>query len=484
MLLAHQGEYGLVTRIRREANVSRPTLYAWRQQAQQALLGAFTPAVAPAPVPTDLVRQVLTAWINHGSDRGIQTVLRDLTGQGISLTTITTILSEAEQRALAWMHTHVPETMRALALDEIYANNRRGAYLNVVDVHSGAVWASEGPLPVDTDSWTLVLWDLLSRGLQWDRAVADDGAAIHAAYRTVRPDRALQGDQWHVLHSCAQVQARLDRWLGALVAQTAVVARQAGRVAAGQRPKGCRPKTDVAAHAQDVLLARRVADAVRYLSQEVRRLLEVVVIDRRGLLSAAERQADLDSVVTLLAEVAADAPPAQQTEIQQLHARLQDALPQLLTFVPQVVQVQQDLCGMLTPARQTLLAWAWLRRQALGWTSRAILAAIPREWRAGARILLAAWDDAVRVSSAVERWHSILRPHLAVRRTLTTGMLALLAVWHNHRVFTRGISKGKSPLHLSGMLDAPTDWLIALGYPPAEEPVAPAAVPPEVALAA
>jgi len=76
-----------------------------------------------------------------------------------------------------------------------------------------------------------------------------------------------------------------------------------------------------------------------------------------------------------------------------------------------------------------------------------------------------------RVSSAVERWHCILRPHLAVRRSLTSGMLALLAVWHNHRVFSRGVHKGKSPLHLSGMTDAPSDWLIALGYPPVEQPI-------------
>jgi hypothetical protein len=46
-------------------------------------------------------------------------------------------------------------------------------------------------------------------------------------------------------------------------------------------------------------------------------------------------------------------------------------------------------------------------------------------------------------------------------------MLAWLAVWHNHRVFTRGIHTGMSQLHLSGMTAAPTDWLVALGYPPA-----------------
>ena len=90
-----------------------------------------------------------------------------------------------------------------------------------------------------------------------------------------------------------------------------------------------------------------------------------------------------------------------------------------------------------------------------------------------------------RASSAVENWHSILRPHLAVHRTVSPGLLALLAVWHNHRVFRRGVHKGTSPLQLSGLLDAPTDWLVALGYPPASPPAQPAdAKADDLALAA
>jgi transposase-like protein len=175
-MLAHQGQYGIVTRLSRESGVSRPTLYAWRAQAQQALLSAFTPPVRTPVAPTDQARQILTAWMIHASDRGIQIAMRELARQGVSLATITAVLDTAQQRALAWMHTHMPPSMRALALDEIYANDRRGAYLNVVDVHSGAVWASEGPLPVDTDSWTLVLWGLQDRGRIWDRVVGDEGA--------------------------------------------------------------------------------------------------------------------------------------------------------------------------------------------------------------------------------------------------------------------------------------------------------------------
>ena len=84
-----------------------------------------------------------------------------------------------------------------------------------------------------------------------------------------------------------------------------------------------------------------------------------------------------------------------------------------------------------------------------------------------AACLLGAWDEAVRSSSAVENWHSILRPHLAVHRHLTADMLAILAVWHNHRVAERGVHKGQSPLMRSGLASEPTDWLVALGYPPA-----------------
>src|SRR5918911_4066857 len=143
-------------------------------------------------------------------------------------------------------------------------------------------------------------------------------------------------------------------------------------------------------------------------------------------------------------------------------------------------------CWMARSARRS-----WTRRWRcwLRWGRRELLAALPAAWQAGARILLATWEDAnrARVSSAVERWHSIQRPHLAVHRTLTRGRLALLAVWHNHRVFTRGVHKGQSPLHLSGMCDAPADWLVALGYPPADGaavPQQPAPLAPALALAA
>ena len=466
-LLAHQGDYGIVTQLSREHNVSRPTLYAWREQAACGLQAIFSPASSPL-VATPTARHILTLWQNHASERGGQAAIRELLNQGLSLATITSVLRQAEQRALDWMQTHLPTSTRALALDEIYGNQRRGAYLTVVDVHSGAVWASEGPLPVDTESWTLVLWSLQDRGLQWDRVVMDDAPAMQAACGQATPAVSVQADQWHLWHVCGQVQARLEREVTQLESHTAVVARQAARVAAGKAPRGPRPKTDATAHALALADARRTATALSYLTQELRRLLDVVVESRECLLRAWQRQQGLQAVLDLLDEVARASPQGQQVALQRLAKRVRSQLPKLLAFVPAVEQVQQELEAVLPPERQALVAWAWLRREVGEWTREELLAWVPLEWRDAGGVLLAAWDDAVRVSSAVERWHSILRPHLAVRRTLSTGMLALLAVWHNHRVFPRGVHKGYSPLHLSGMKDAPTDWLVALGYPPTE----------------
>ena len=489
-LLVHGGQYGVVSALSRTLGISRPTLYAWRDRAAQALLQTFTPLPLAPKIPPALEREVLTLWVAaHASTRGIQTCLATLTQRGICLQTITRILQDAEERALRWFAHHAPPTVRALALDEIYTNDRHGAYLNVVDVHSGAVWASEGPVPVDSETWTLVLWDLQARRLRWTRVVLDGGSAMQAACRQVTPEVVVQRDQWHVLHTCAQLQGRLERRLAELTKRSPVVARQAARVAAGQKPKGRHPQTDVVAHAAAVAQGARVVADVRYLLQEVHRVLDVVVLDGRGVLDAAQRQAEVAAALALLAEVAAVALASFQAAVQRIHRLLGDALPTLLTFVDHVAQVQADLLAVLPAEQQALLAWAWLRRRTLGWTCTDLLGAIPAAWRAGARILLATWEDAnaARVSSAVERWHSILRPHLAVHRTLSCGRLALLAVWHNHRVFTRGVHKGQSPLHLSGMVDAPTDWLEALGYPPADAAVAPpqpCPLAPALALAA
>src|SRR5262249_3373967 len=152
-------------------------------------------------------------------------------------------------------------------------------------------------------------------------------AAARAGWQAVHPTLPLQSDQWHVLHTCAHLQGRLDRKVRDLRERTAVVARQAARVAAGLRPKGRNPQTDPAAHAAHLAAVERGAEGVRYLMQELRRLLSVVVLDHRGVVDARQRQTELDSLLLLLAEIAESADAAGQGLVRQLHQTVTDALP-------------------------------------------------------------------------------------------------------------------------------------------------------------
>jgi hypothetical protein len=120
-LLAHAGEYGVVTAVSRVAAVSRQTLYTWLARGRAALDQAFLPSPAPAgPVPAALERAILTLLVEgHASERGIQRCLEQVGGPTVSLGTISGVIREAERRALALVARTAPPQGRAVAWDEI-----------------------------------------------------------------------------------------------------------------------------------------------------------------------------------------------------------------------------------------------------------------------------------------------------------------------------------------------------------------------------
>lgn len=469
-LLAHRGRYGVVTHLSQTIGVARQTLYRWKEKGQAALEAAFTPATAAAEPSSQLERAILTLLVEaHASYRGIQQCLQELLHRHVSLGTITTVVQRAGQRGQQWLVSQTPLSPRALALDELYGSQRGEAYLSVVDSRSGAVWASTSPVAVDGESWTVLLWQLQEQGLQWETTISDGGKAIVEAVQTVAPEQPHRRDVWHVLQGCHKVQGRLDRLVEGLEQQAVTVARQAARLAAGKPPRGRHPKSDVAAHAVELAQAQYVASSLSYLSAELRRLLEVVVLAPtagQGLLPSHVRQGELEALLALLDELSQAAAASVQDDIVKLAGHLRAALPHLVLFAPSLDALHEQACQVLGASALHLIAWAWQRRAILGPTSMHLLAGLPSDWRPTAETLMRAWDAAVRASSAVENWHSILRPYVAVHRQLSAGFLALLAVWHNHRLAPRGLHRGQSPLMRSGLAEANSDWLTVLGYPP------------------
>jgi hypothetical protein len=350
-LLAQEGRYGVVSQMSRSHAVSRQTLYTWKGKGQAALEGALAPKQEPSESDQQLERAILTLLVEgHASYRGIQRCLWLLLGVQVSVGKIAAVVQSAGQRAQQWMSRHVPATARGLALDELYGSTHGEAYLNVVDVQSGAVWASTSPVRVDGESWTLLLWELEEQGLHWYTTVSDGGRAIEEAVGTVTPKLPHQRDVWHVLHSCQQVQARLERQVAELQQRTPVVARQAARLAAGKRPRGKCPKTDVAAHAAELAQAQYACEGLRYLSGELRHLLGVVVLTPQGLMPSAVRQGELEALLALLDELSQLAPASMQHELARLVTLLGAALPHLVLFAPGLDALQEQACQVLGPS--------------------------------------------------------------------------------------------------------------------------------------
>jgi len=271
-----------------------------------------------------------------------------------------------------------------------------------------------------------------------------------------------------------QVQARLERGVQAEEERGQLIARQEQhQVSTGKKAVG-RP-AKATAHEQEQLLSQlhRLLEAVRYLFAQLRQLLEIVVLSQESqprLLSAQVRRGEVETMLTLLEEVAQAAPASMQKELERVSKQIRLALPALLHFAEALEASQQEAIAQLGEQAVGLIGWAWQRRAILGEHPKHLLEMLDPAWRVQAARLLDVWSRAVRASSAVENWHSIVRPHLAVHRALSAGMLALLAVWHNHRVAPRGLHEGQSPLQRSGMLKEAQDWLVALGYPPVPGP--------------
>jgi hypothetical protein len=68
-----------------------------------------------------------------------------------------------------------------------------------------------------------------------------------------------------------------------------------------------------------------------------------------------------------------------------------------------------------------------------------------------------ALDQVVRASSAVECLNSLLRPYVSVKKHLSQGFLALIALyWNTHPLQQRG---GRTPFQLSGVDLSSDDWI-------------------------
>src|SRR5438270_8605098 len=121
-LLVPEPAHGLVSQLSRSHDVSRQTLYRWKEKGAQALQAALEIRQDLPKGRMPVQEQVLTLLIEaHASYRDIQACLLKLCGRPISLGSIAGIVQEAGRRAQHWLSQQGADTPRAWALDEQYS---------------------------------------------------------------------------------------------------------------------------------------------------------------------------------------------------------------------------------------------------------------------------------------------------------------------------------------------------------------------------
>jgi hypothetical protein len=463
--LVAAGAYGLITRLAQELGTSRQFLYTLRTRARTALEEALAPGTPGRPTidarlvvdDQQIARTILVlSQVAHASVRAIQEGLRDILQVERSVGAIEAVLQEAASRAAALLP--VPTRPVQAEADEVFAAGR--PVLEVVDRASGAVLALVPAPSRDETAWGCTLLDLTARGVVVGCLTADGADGLRAGVSAAGLS-APWPDHWHTLRDLGRVAQWLEheayRRLEAADRSQRAATAEAYRQQHQHRPRRGRPlnaATDpasVQAAIQAADVAVRRADGAAILLAMVREDLRLLDATTGQVRRPTAVRADLLAAAALLSELGGRAVDAAT-----LLARRADGLVAAVSALEAALAGPRAVVGA---AGVAFLSWAWQHRTALG--LREAAEAWPQEATV-ARWVWAALAQTGRTSSMAENLNSVLAFHRATHRGLPAPVLAVLAVYRNHRVFPRGARADHSPLDL---LDQPSPhWLDALGY--------------------
>ena len=464
-LVARRGEYGLVTGLAREHQVSRQFLYDLRDRTLTAVHQELEPKpLGRPPLDTSLrvdrlavQRAILVLGVvAHASVRVIGECLEPLLGVHRSIGGIHAVLKEAGQRARVLLP--VPAGPVQAVADEVYAAQQ--PVLEVVEPESGLILALEPSMGRDETTWGLVWLELYERGVQVVSVIADGARGLGAGLRAAGGPQPWL-DHWHTLRDLGRISTSLEtqayrKLEGAYRAQQAwqewEYLKQHGRLSRPGRPlKAPRDRGSVDSLACGAQVAMERADNAATVLEWVREALYAVDAHTGQVRTALQVEQELKAAATLLKPLGGEA-----TQAGKLIAARAAGLVAYLAALQAPLEVA---ASGLDAEQLRLVAWGWRHRATLD--LRDASEVLPSKPEACRRVW-AVLEGAVRSTGMVENLNSLLAPLRAAHKGLPKGVLALFAVYHNHHVFTRGKRRGHSPMALAG-LPSP-HWLDALGY--------------------
>ena len=492
-----QRPWGIVSWLADVLGTSRPTLYAIGEWAK---VGLFSPPSLPKitskdstvysstdskkailVTPNRMKRMALALVLPGGvSGRSAEICLQTAFDEGRSPAFLSALVHEAGQRAgeiLAKVN-HAVMGAISQARDEIFVG--RDPILLMVDPRSLVITGLYAAADRDAETWGCVLLFTQDRGVQI-KNLAEDGCIPYGkSCKLAKLYAAIQKDVWHCLTDVRKVIHDIEREAYRKLEEAEKLEKQLRK----QWEEAVFTKWVEHNQQFEDLLAQ-----IKALTFWLGCLWDAVeLVDWRNgeIRNRAINQWLADETLKGIKQLS-------HPRIKKLAERLENQLPEMLTFLDEIAQpltdwqaqvqkhFQDDSC---TNCFQRSVARLWRLEHALRNGHKQF-----RKTTLEAGQWLAAWieDDpqlkplaeklidilerTVRTSSAAETINSVLRPYLDRRRECTDLVsrqlfLNLFALWFNMHKFDRGPRIDKSPYELAGIDLGTNDWLTLLGYPP------------------
>ena len=489
-----QRPWGSMNWLAETMQVSRPTLYAIGEWTKSVLLSrpdsetitqepAFSEEQKTVVVTTNRVkRTALTLALPGGvPDRPAEICLRTAFDEGCSPASLSALSHEAGRRAGEILqeidHSVLGKVVQAR--DELFVG--RDPILLMVEPHSLAITGLYATADRDAETWGCVLLFTQDRRVQI-QGLAEDGCIPYAlSCKEAALDAAIQKDVWHPLADVRKVIHDVER-------ETLQKLKVAEKLEKRLRKHWDEPVfAEWAALSEqcDGLLAQ--IDRLSFWHECLWEAVELVDWRCGEIRTRAINQWLADESLKGIQQLA-------HPRIQKLAERLENQLPEMLTFLDGIAQPLADWQAQAEQHFQDHAAAAcfrdsvarfWRLEHAVRHNGHAEFrkaALEAQQWLALwieddpslqglAEALLTLLERTVRTSSAAEAINSVLRPYLVRRRECTDLIsrqlfLNLFVLWFNLHKFDRGPRKGKSPYEIAGIDLGTDDWLTLLGYPP------------------
>lgn len=480
--LAGQGEYGLVSRLADEHEVSRHDVYAFRDRGRVALETCFGSSTGEFWDPTggageaDMRRLVVALRVvTPSSIRDIEELLPVVFNTHWSYGKIQSILVEAEERAAAWLGGVELSNIESVALDEMFSQGK--PVLGGVDLDYGYLFSLDISPTRSGAEWAAVLGALAhDQGLAPSFVVKDAGSGLAAGVSATWPEAEQRDDLFHAVYDMGKLARRLESVAYGAITRVEEAQCKRARAKTAKQRRRCGQLVRRAVDEMEERIERY--DVFETLRREATNLLELADRGSGRLRRSSEVR---EGLVRIAKEM--DAIGGHQ--IHRLATYLTNRAAGLASYLDtmhELLDIVTTEAGGAEMVQAILRAWqARIKVQQGGplWDRQARAT----ELKAAAAHLFGLADrsevplqDAVglvlpiinarhRASSPIENLNSVLRPYLVVQKSANQGFLDLFRFYWNTRKRRWGRWKGTSATEV--MTGQPHEhWLTLLGFPP------------------